>query len=446
MALLYFIFSVNFGLAESIRLTDVQTNLETITAQQSDNFRKIRLGKNFQPNPEAVLHPDRVMFSDWEIYPYVFNYDNFFYQGKNASVQASKGTVYFIYTCGGYLFGALFIPNGTDNFLIAAKTSFTNRYTKVLVIFDHDHSKEMLYRICKVDWNTKSVADPAIIKDFKTTLPEKMMVTGHWNLKQRIRYNQYLAFLFDGDMIYTPFSDGTEEYYSFPVSKSPESLGSILQKKLNDSSHFIVKEEMNNLLFCVSPLIDTKTVQKKMQAMSAHTEKMIKFLKITNYQQIQVFLFKDNTESTNLIGRTPGFALPEQNCVFISIDQSIGHEINHILSDRFFGSQRHTFLDEGFSTYYNGNDVNIHREIKPLLQSDAGLVKSLKDGSYLDTDIDYLNYSIAGSFVGYFIEKYGKEKFKTLWNSDSIQDGIQATTGRAYDKFADKWLELIKSQ
>ncbi len=112
-----------------------------------------------------------------------------------------------------------------------------------------------------------------------------------------------------------------------------------------------------------------------------------------------------------------GFAVPDWNVIEADDDQSIGHEMTHIIAYHIAGERQNIkFLDEGIATWLNHTTrTKGHHEVAwELMQGGFPPLNELGNSrTFRHQEIP--PYYLAASFIGYLIENYGINVFRRLW-------------------------------
>ena len=139
---------------------------------------------------------------------------------------------------------------------------------------------------------------------------------------------------------------------------------------------------------------------------------------------IRFFVWKDKDEA--LIASMPplGFARPELNLVHARAEQTIGHEMTHVISHHALHPEHVTgLINEGISVYHDqtGRDqLALARAAladAPELSIQVELAALWEDWSLLPVDI---SYPVGGAWVKVLIDKGGKEKFLEFFRDQRL--------------------------
>ncbi len=125
-----------------------------------------------------------------------------------------------------------------------------------------------------------------------------------------------------------------------------------------------------------------------------------------------------------------GFAVPEWNEVFADDDQSIGHEMTHIIVYHIaYERQKIKLLDEGIATWLNHSTVvtDHHYAAWEYIQENG--LPALSELAHTRTFRRQRPqpYYPAASFVGYLFEVYGADAFRQLWTANAKYSELYTT-------------------
>lgn len=123
------------------------------------------------------------------------------------------------------------------------------------------------------------------------------------------------------------------------------------------------------------------------------------------------------------------------------------HEDTHIVSDLFY-DQNSTFITEGIAMYFDKTWWGKENEY--------WVDQFLKDGSYINiTKLLYdeevilkaeIAYPITGAFTKFLIDKFGKDKYITLYKNNSINDSTFVNIyNKSLAKLETDFLNYIKT-
>ena len=143
-------------------------------------------------------------------------------------------------------------------------------------------------------------------------------------------------------------------------------------------------------------------------------ERNCDYLGVTIEDKIDFYVYDD------LAG---GHAEGWESMIFADHDQSIGHEMTHVIAYHIAGKrQKIKLLDEGIATWLNHAKVEggYHGFSQKYYIRKYGL-PPLSELSHTKTFRRHTppSYYPSASFVGYLIENYGMEKFRRLWTENA---------------------------
>ena len=155
---------------------------------------------------------------------------------------------------------------------------------------------------------------------------------------------------------------------------------------------------------------------------------------------IRFFVWKDKNEA--LAANLPplGFARPELNLVHARAEQTVGHEMTHVISHHAMQPEFVTgLINEGISVYHDqtGRDqMALAREAladAPAETIEVAMAALWEDWSLLPVDI---SYPVSGAWVKVLIDKGGKEKFLEFFRDQRL-----ANAKVLYGKELQKWMD-----
>ncbi|MGH7454705.1 MAG: peptidase MA family metallohydrolase, partial [bacterium] len=178
----------------------------------------------------------------------------------------------------------------------------------------------------------------------------------------------------------------------------------------------------------------------------------LKLLGEKNYAPIIDLFYLDSREKMlPVIGSQPkGWSDHQANTVLLACNEKIRpyhrHEIMHILSMNFWKTppMLESWLLEGLAVYADIPCLgySLH-EIAAYLQRENKLV-SLYSLVYRFRKLDdMLAYMQSGSLVQFLYEKYGREKFRSLWKQGIIC--LPEITGQNFREIEMEWQEFLQN-
>jgi tetratricopeptide (TPR) repeat protein len=137
---------------------------------------------------------------------------------------------------------------------------------------------------------------------------------------------------------------------------------------------------------------------------------------------IRFFVWKDKDEA--LVANMPplGFARPELNLVHARAEQTVGHEMTHVISHHARNPEYVTgLINEGIAVYHDqtGRDQMALAALAdaPELSIQVELAALWEDWSLLPVDV---SYPVGGAWVKVLIDKGGNEKFLEFFRDQRL--------------------------
>lgn len=176
--------------------------------------------------------------------------------------------------------------------------------------------------------------------------------------------------------------------------------------------------------------------------------KILKLINENRYPNHIEYIIVSSTERMKeLTGYSyNAFSYPRLDAVYAIIGKDIralgAHEFNHVIVENIWGKSE-DWLTEGFAVFsdddWHGNDLfSLSKYLfdKKKLLTFADLVNDFPLYSSL------LTYPQCGSIVKYLYEKYGRDKFKLLWQNGS--DSIEKIYGKKLYEIESDWQDEIQ--
>jgi hypothetical protein len=173
---------------------------------------------------------------------------------------------------------------------------------------------------------------------------------------------------------------------------------------------------------------------------------IVKSLQVTDKRTIKFFVYDNNEVAQRLIHQKAGFAQCTVAIIHTRVNQTVGHELTHVLSRAINGRPApNRVLDEGLAVWMNHNPGDHLAEGRRLLEANklptaSNMIEMLSTG-------DESCYSAAGAYVGYLLTKYGGGKFKQLWGfgKSSYDEQFSRIYGKSQWDMDIEWRAFLKS-
>jgi hypothetical protein len=142
-----------------------------------------------------------------------------------------------------------------------------------------------------------------------------------------------------------------------------------------------------------------------------------------------VFLFPSAKEIGQAYGRVVGgFALPAERVVVIGIDdflrESLRHELVHLFAGEW-NPHPPLLLQEGLAVHLQGSRYGQALDKSAIYCLGAGrrrLTSLLEEGKFFCDARRHANYTVAGSFTGFLIRRFGWQKYRLLYRAATAKN------------------------
>jgi hypothetical protein len=205
----------------------------------------------------------------------------------------------------------------------------------------------------------------------------------------------------------------------------------------------------NKLIFFYAPdsvLSKGNAIQDFAVKRAAAYDDITKALQIQDGRKVKFFIYDNDTVAKTLIRQNAGFAQSTVGIIHTKVNQTVGHELTHVLSRAINGRPPpNRVLDEGLCVWMDHKPADHLAEGRRLLESNnlpsASQMIEMLGGK------DESCYSAAGAYVGYLLTKYGVEKFKELWGSGktSYDEQFARIYGKSQAEMDTEWRAFLKS-
>ncbi len=390
-----------------------------IACSSSDKIEVAMLDSNIV----RTFRGDTLTTFSWDVYPYTFEYRNLNIIRDSTIIFSESGYMYNTYVSDGILTGSFIIPEqNSSRYLVFGGDTLSSNFDDLLFKYT-DKDDENVFNTY-LDILNKSGR--------KVYLSEKYCVHSliEKNIYKSYHYNNQLL-LPDNNCLQVLNDDFVVDISANQIFQHPK------RKSLSDfKENFKYFDSLKNLKIWHQPNITTKRIEQKGGLMEVHLNKMKDKLNLKDEIIINVYWFKDQKSASLIINQPLGFAIPSKNTIYIHDKQSIGHEVNHIVAYYAYGKKQSRFLDEGFATFYDANN-RTWQELKKI-SNYMEHWESLTSCNYFEKEQE-LNYYIAGSLVGYIIERYGLEKFELLYKDRLWYNNLESILGLSIEQLLNEW-------
>lgn len=151
-------------------------------------------------------------------------------------------------------------------------------------------------------------------------------------------------------------------------------------------------------------------------------------------KKIDFFVWGSREDAKRLLGLDLGFAKPYFCVVHSYFQQTVGHEMTHVISDYCTTSLLKTrFINEGTAVAFDLTRQDRLKIIKDWIAKNNRQI-SIKDSwANGDTAAEEIFYPLAGLFVNELIKNFGRDKFIQFFSNQSY-DNAKSLFGDELDK------------
>lgn len=144
----------------------------------------------------------------------------------------------------------------------------------------------------------------------------------------------------------------------------------------------------------------------------------------------------------------PNQALAGLFMIFSRINQSSGHELTHVLSYYINNSFHYSYkiLSEGLATWLDQSSKDHHQMASDLVAEGEIIPFNsiIGDSNFKAVDAR-ITYPQCASFVGFLLDNYGIEKFKSIWVKEDLRDKIKHVYGKELENLELQWHKFLDS-
>ncbi len=182
-------------------------------------------------------------------------------------------------------------------------------------------------------------------------------------------------------------------------------------------------QETEHCMFYFAPPITDAAITTFVTSREKAFEEIDTFFHAALPKKITFYIW-DSAESAQAAGLPPlGFAQPESLVIHSRLNQSPGHELTHVIA-HYSGTARNTttrFIEEGIAVCFDQTGSHLERAKRVFADPSqfTGIIQKLwEHGGEYD---EAILYSIAGAFVEYIIQEYGREQFLILLTNQTYE-------------------------
>lgn len=169
------------------------------------------------------------------------------------------------------------------------------------------------------------------------------------------------------------------------------------------------------------------------------------FFKSTLPKKIDFYVWESREDAMRILKANLGFAKPDYCIVHTHYQQTIGHEMTHVISNfstKFLGKTG--LINEGTAVYFDQTNQNKEQIVKDWLKAND---KKISIGEIWTSWKNYpevLTYPLSGLFVKELIDNFGQEKFIEFFGNQTYKNA-KIVFGDRLDKVISDFENKINS-
>lgn len=164
-------------------------------------------------------------------------------------------------------------------------------------------------------------------------------------------------------------------------------------------------------------------IQKYTSEREAAYEQINGFFKSTLPKKIDFFVWQSNDDALKILRGNVGFAKPEFCVVHTHYQQTVGHEMTHVISNYTSEiSSKTRLINEGTAVYFDLTDRDRLKLVKDWAAANnkpIAIRSCWKNGNeYADEAF----YPLSGLFVKELLDRFGKDKFLEFFKNQTYEN------------------------
>jgi hypothetical protein len=141
-------------------------------------------------------------------------------------------------------------------------------------------------------------------------------------------------------------------------------------------------------------------------------------------RKLRMFVWTDPQLAAQKLGYPLGFAVSKECVCFVRVNQTLGHEMTHILSYWAWGippKSYSKFVNEGLAVAFDLSETDkIARAKTALADYNVQSVSQFWSGSF-EAAPDDLFYAVAGAFIEFLFRKNMPDQFNALVKNQTLE-------------------------
>lgn len=161
-------------------------------------------------------------------------------------------------------------------------------------------------------------------------------------------------------------------------------------------------------------------------------------------EKITVYLYASKDQGRRFTGRTLAFAEPEGRTVHQTTENTLGHEMTHVIA-LAVGYAQLPLFGEGLGVWLDGQPDELHHQQAAVLLRE-GKLPSQDTLLTRFRDDESTSYPAAGSFVGFLIETCGLDAFKRIYVMPDPVAQAPQVLGKSLAELDSLWRTAISTR
>jgi tetratricopeptide (TPR) repeat protein len=191
--------------------------------------------------------------------------------------------------------------------------------------------------------------------------------------------------------------------------------------------------ETDNFRFHFQSMSDTeieKYVSKREKAFSEIND----FFKSTLPKKIDFYVWESREDAKKILRANLGFAKPDFCIVHTHYQQTIGHEMTHVISNYSTKMVNKTgLINEGIAVCFDQSNQDKEQIVKVWIKNNGKQVELSEIWNNWKNYPEELTYPLSGIFIKELIDNFGKEKFIEFFGNQTY-DNAKLIFGEKLEK------------
>lgn len=156
---------------------------------------------------------------------------------------------------------------------------------------------------------------------------------------------------------------------------------------------------------------------------------------------VTVYLYADKAEGERLTGRPLAFAAPSEHAVHQTMDNTIGHELTHVIA-LGVGYAQVPLFGEGIAVWLDGDTDDAHHDRAAELLRE-GKLPTLEFMLARFREDEAVTYPASGSFTGFVVATCGLEAFRRVYVAPDPVAAAPQMLGRSLAELDAAWRAFL---